>query len=117
MVCQLVNDDLYKRLDRPLSCYQTPSDCSNGGLATLKRTPIITHLIIFSHIICSFFNSIPLSNTPHSSFIPIIGGHYTADAVQHDGKWLRFNDAVVDIVPIELVLAERPYLLFYQRIR
>lgn len=45
------------------------------------------------------------------------GGHYTADVLQGDGKWLRFNDAVVDMVNEKAVLAERPYLLFYQRVR
>ncbi|KXZ42153.1 hypothetical protein GPECTOR_194g321 [Gonium pectorale] len=45
----------------------------------------------------------------------IAGGHYTADVLQPDGRWLRFNDAVVDLVPESLVLSERPYLLFYQR--
>jgi ubiquitin C-terminal hydrolase len=36
--------------------------------------------------------------------------------LQPDGSWLRFNDAVVEIVSQETVLAEKPYLLFYQRI-
>lgn len=43
------------------------------------------------------------------------GGHYTADVLQPDGRWLRFNDAVVDLVSEHTVLSERPYLLFYQR--
>jgi ubiquitin carboxyl-terminal hydrolase 10 len=42
-------------------------------------------------------------------------GHYTADARQRDGGWLRFDDGDVARVPLRAVLAERPYLLFYQR--
>ncbi|GAX77883.1 hypothetical protein CEUSTIGMA_g5325.t1 [Chlamydomonas eustigma] len=45
------------------------------------------------------------------------GGHYTADTLQPDGRWLRFNDAVVDVVPWDAVVAEKPYLMFYQRMR
>ncbi len=44
------------------------------------------------------------------------GGHYTSDVLQPDGRWLRFNDAVVDLVAEGTVLAEKPYLLFYQRV-
>lgn len=51
---------------------------------------------------------------PHTILHPT-GGHYTADVLQPDGRWLRFNDAVVDAVNEAAVLAERPYLLFYQR--
>eukprot|EP00798_Chlamydomonas_sp_ICE-L_P001434 gene1434-32807_t len=43
------------------------------------------------------------------------GGHYTADAVQHNGQWLHFNDAAVEVVSKDTVLSEKPYLLFYQR--
>lgn len=44
------------------------------------------------------------------------GGHYTADVLQGEGRWLRFNDAVVDMVSEKTVLLEKPYLLFYQRV-
>ncbi len=44
------------------------------------------------------------------------GGHYTSDVLQPDGRWLRFNDAVVDLVAEGTVLVEKPYLLFYQRV-
>jgi hypothetical protein len=43
------------------------------------------------------------------------GGHYTADVLQPEGCWLRFNDAQVDVVSQEAVLSEKPYLLLYQR--
>ena len=42
-------------------------------------------------------------------------GHYTADAVQPDGTWLRFDDADVYCVKEAQVLADRPYMLIYQR--
>jgi len=41
------------------------------------------------------------------------GGHYTADVLQPEGRWLRFNDALVDAVGHETVLAEKPYILLY----
>lgn len=43
------------------------------------------------------------------------GGHYTSDVLQPDNRWLRFNDAAVEQVNADKVLAEKPYLLFYQR--
>jgi hypothetical protein len=63
--------------------------------------------------------SLPLTLPPpqtHTPTHPQPGGHYTTDSLQPDGKWLRFDDAQVDLVPIELVLAERPYILLYQRV-
>ena len=45
----------------------------------------------------------------------ISSGHYTADVIQPDGKWLRFDDSDVFWVQQQQVLAERPYLLVYQR--
>jgi Ubiquitin carboxyl-terminal hydrolase len=30
-------------------------------------------------------------------------GHYTADVKQHDGRWLRFDDATVTSVPLSMV--------------
>ena len=47
----------------------------------------------------------------------LAGGHYTADALQPDGRWLHLNDAAVNVVPLSAVLHERAYLLFYQRVR
>lgn len=43
-------------------------------------------------------------------------GHYTADCRQPDGRWLRFDDAVVSVVPINQVLQEHTYVLFYKRV-
>jgi ubiquitin C-terminal hydrolase len=43
------------------------------------------------------------------------GGHYTAHVHQPDGRWLHFNDAQVTAVPEAAVLAERPYLLVYEK--
>jgi ubiquitin carboxyl-terminal hydrolase 10 len=43
-------------------------------------------------------------------------GHYTADCRQPDGRWLRFDDAVVSVVPINRVLQEQAYVLFYKRV-
>jgi hypothetical protein len=34
---------------------------------------------------------------------------------QPDGRWLHFNDAQVTVVPESAVLAERPYLLVYEK--
>lgn len=80
--------------------------------ALLARLPVV--------MCCSLRAGPPLNpfrktrtHTAHPS-----GGHYTADVLQPDGvTWLRFNDAVVDVVPEAAVLGERPYLLFYQRSR
>lgn len=45
----------------------------------------------------------------------LTNGHYTADVLQADGKWLRFDDAEIYSVSLQSVLTERPYILFYQR--
>lgn len=45
---------------------------------------------------------------PHHTTLPTTpnpmplrtGGHYTADVMQADGKWLRFNDAQVSTVDL-----------------
>lgn len=42
-------------------------------------------------------------------------GHYTADVLQPNGSWLRFDDGNVFQVSQQMVLSDRPYLLFYQR--
>jgi len=44
-------------------------------------------------------------------------GHYTADVVQPDGKWLRFDDSDVYWVKEQQVLSDTPYLLVYERQR
>jgi ubiquitin C-terminal hydrolase len=36
--------------------------------------------------------------------------------LQPDGGWLHFNDHQVDVVPASQVLAEKVYLLFYQKV-
>lgn len=42
-------------------------------------------------------------------------GHYTADVKQADGRWLRFDDNNVSVVPQPRVLdVQAAYLLFYQ---
>jgi len=43
-------------------------------------------------------------------------GHYTADCRQTDGRWLRFDDALVSVVSINRVLQEQAYVLFYKRV-
>ena len=47
----------------------------------------------------------------------ISSGHYTADVLQGDGAtWLRFDDSNVFRVSQQVVLSDRPYLLFYSRV-
>ena len=42
-------------------------------------------------------------------------GHYIAHAIQQpSGKWLKFDDQNVSTVPLNKVLEEPAYLLFYQ---
>lgn len=43
-------------------------------------------------------------------------GHYTADVIQPDGRWLRFDDGNVFSVSQQAVMSDRTYLLFYQRV-
>jgi len=43
------------------------------------------------------------------------GGHYSAHVQQHDSRWLHFNDANVAPVSLNHVLAERTYVLVYQK--
>ena len=45
----------------------------------------------------------------------LTSGHYTADVLQAGGKWLRFDDSDAYWMPEQKFLAERPYLLVYQR--
>lgn len=45
----------------------------------------------------------------------ITSGHYTADVLQPDGRWLRFDDGNVFSVSQQTVMSERTYLLFYQK--
>lgn len=42
-------------------------------------------------------------------------GHYTADVLQPDGIWLRFDDGNFFIVNQDRVFGERPYLLVYEK--
>ena len=42
------------------------------------------------------------------------GAENRSEAVQEDGRWLRFDDANVVAVPLSRVLDEKAYLLFYQ---
>ena len=124
MVCQLVYVDLHRRLGCPMSQCRASPDFGNGSprYTSLRFTipfippPLQPYMHTHKNI-DSPRRSFPVRSRPPPLLPSLTGGHYTADAVQHDGQWLRFNDAVVDAVPLELVLAERPYLLFYQRIR
>lgn len=43
------------------------------------------------------------------------GGHYSAHALQPDGRWLHFNDASVAPASPRQVLAEKAYVLAYER--
>ncbi|KAG9135380.1 hypothetical protein Leryth_007158, partial [Lithospermum erythrorhizon] len=43
-------------------------------------------------------------------------GHYTADARQPDGRWLRFDDASVATININKVLHDQAYVLFYKQL-
>ncbi len=40
-------------------------------------------------------------------------GHYL-NYCKRDGKWLRYDDAKVDVVGDATVLAQNPYMLLYQ---
>ncbi|KAJ7535792.1 hypothetical protein O6H91_12G046100 [Diphasiastrum complanatum] len=42
-------------------------------------------------------------------------GHYTADAKQFDGRWLRFDDGMVSFVNLNRVLHDQAYILFYKK--
>ncbi|MEW5308384.1 MAG: hypothetical protein WDW38_000351 [Sanguina aurantia] len=57
----------------------------------------------------------PTQSTLRQMMQPHTGGHYTADVLQPDNTWLRFNDAVVEPVSEQTMLAEKPYIMFYQR--
>lgn len=46
----------------------------------------------------------------------ISSGHYTADVLQADGKWLRFDDNNVFRVSQETILRGTPYVLIYERL-
>jgi ubiquitin carboxyl-terminal hydrolase 10 len=41
-------------------------------------------------------------------------GHYIAHVKQPSGKWLRFDDQDVTVIPLARVLEEPAYLLIYQ---
>ncbi|KAL3620378.1 Ubiquitin carboxyl-terminal hydrolase 24 [Castilleja foliolosa] len=43
-------------------------------------------------------------------------GHYTADARHPNGKWLRYDDASVTLIPETKVLHDQAYVLFYKQI-
>ena len=46
------------------------------------------------------------------------GGHYTADILQKDGSWIRFDDSDFQTVQEKVVLGKQsdrqPYMLFYR---
>ncbi|KDD76045.1 ubiquitin carboxyl-terminal hydrolase [Helicosporidium sp. ATCC 50920] len=44
----------------------------------------------------------------------VTSGHYTADVLQTDGRWLRYDDAAVCRVHPRTVLGGKPYILFYR---
>jgi ubiquitin C-terminal hydrolase len=68
----------------------------------------------------SFISRIPLTSALDLLTNPPTktGGHYTAHALQADGRWYRFNDAAVTHVPggAAQVGRERAYMLVYQRV-
>lgn len=43
-------------------------------------------------------------------------GHYTADALYPNDRWLRFDDASVTSVGIDKVLHDQAYVLFYKQV-
>ncbi|KAL4204281.1 hypothetical protein AMTRI_Chr01g108980 [Amborella trichopoda] len=43
-------------------------------------------------------------------------GHYTANARHHTGQWLRYDDASVTFVPVNKVLHDQAYMLFYRQL-
>ena len=47
----------------------------------------------------------------------ISSGHFTADVLQPNGDWLRCDDDNLYYIPEKQVLSDRPYLLFYERIK
>jgi ubiquitin C-terminal hydrolase len=60
---------------------------------------------------------LPRDTSFHCCCCPLLaGGHYTADALQADGTWLRFNDTCLEAVSPAAVLKEQPYMLMYQHV-
>lgn len=43
-------------------------------------------------------------------------GHYTADARHPSGKWLRYDDVSVTVIPKSSVLHDQAYVLFYKQL-
>ncbi|KAM7263121.1 hypothetical protein ACFE04_000804 [Oxalis oulophora] len=43
-------------------------------------------------------------------------GHYTSDARQSNGQWLRFDDASVNPIKTNRVLHDQAYVLFYRQV-
>ena len=43
-------------------------------------------------------------------------GHYTADARNTNGQWLRFDDASVTAIGMNKVLHDQAYVLFYEQV-
>nr|XP_016465438.1 PREDICTED: ubiquitin carboxyl-terminal hydrolase 24-like [Nicotiana tabacum] len=43
-------------------------------------------------------------------------GHYTADARHQSGKWLRYDDVSVTVIPKSSVLHDQAYVLFYKQL-
>ena len=44
-------------------------------------------------------------------------GHYVADVLQPDSKWLHFNDAEVSPISLRQVLNREVFMLFYERVK
>lgn len=62
------------------------------------------------------FNPIKPNPRPSQFTANTTGGHYSAHVHQPDGRWLHFNDANVSPVSLQQVLAERTYVLVYQKL-
>ena len=43
------------------------------------------------------------------------GGHYTTYVYHPSDKWIHFDDTNVNVVPLNHVLKQQAYLLFYVR--
>lgn len=45
----------------------------------------------------------------------VMGGHYTANVLNADGKWHNFNDRIVSEIKPEQVITNKAYCLFYRK--
>ena len=45
----------------------------------------------------------------------VLGGHYTSNVRNANGKWYNFNDTVVTEIKSESVITPKAYCLFYRK--